>query len=155
MTSIFGMNNVEESGGSDSSGSVADEIVPFWATTFKRQILIMCESRPSPISSNCKIRLATLEADFSFFPIHSHCIIRRGSRGHHSCIQSLHSRSHPLGPRPVHDQNHHVDENVPDMVGDWVGQQGDSRPGPGGCPKDEKRRQGADECEASPASGNL
>lgn len=44
MTSIFGMNNVEESGGSDSSGSVTDEIVPFWPTTFKRQILIMCES---------------------------------------------------------------------------------------------------------------
>lgn len=44
MTSVFGMNNVEESGGSDPTDPVADEIISFWPTTFKRQILIMCES---------------------------------------------------------------------------------------------------------------
>lgn len=48
MSSLFGMNAVELTGSdpspSNSSGLVSDEIVPFWPTTFKRQILIMCTS---------------------------------------------------------------------------------------------------------------
>lgn len=52
LSSVFGMNAVEltgndptpGAGSSNSSGPVADEIVPFYPTTFKRQIMIMCTS---------------------------------------------------------------------------------------------------------------
>lgn len=72
MSSIFGMNNVEESGDSDSSGPVADQIVSFWPTTFKRQIVVMCKSHepglfaltPYDIGSQKLIALITVTVSF-------------------------------------------------------------------------------------------
>lgn len=56
MSSLFGMNAVELTGNdpspssststnsSASSGVIPDEIVSFYPTTFKRQVLVMCKS---------------------------------------------------------------------------------------------------------------
>lgn len=155
MSSLFGMNAVELTGNdpspsasnptaTSSPGSTAvtpDEIMSFYPTTFKRQVLVMCKPPPPETPSRPR---ATLTAHAS------HRLFRRCPARHHPRLQSLHPRVYPRHLQLPDHQVHHLSRLLQSLAEKRARKQKSPRPWTRKCQQDEEeceRRVGETEAE--------